>query len=192
MHSAACPLADLDAAWQCRCARHRRDPRIVAGGVNVKHKPILGLLGLLAAFAVLIGVWSLRPGTDASPESTLALQVAADCDSARQSCRARGDDLEIELRLGPPVLPMEAFDIQLQSMRGDLGTQARIDVQFQMRGMDMGLNRYRLDRDADGVWRGRALLPVCASGRSDWYVVIDIAQDGRRWVAEIPFVVGQQ
>jgi hypothetical protein len=158
----------------------------------MKLKPLLSLLGLSAAFAALIGLWTLQPGMDASPEDAVALLVDVDCDSARQTCRARGGDLEIELRLGPPVLPMEAFDIQLQSMRGDLGTQARIDVQFQMRGMDMGLNRYRLDRDADGVWRGRALLPVCASGRSDWYAVIGIAQDGRRWVAEIPFVVGQQ
>lgn len=158
----------------------------------MKLKPLPGLLGLSAVFAALIGLWTLQPGMDASPEDTVALHVEKDCDSARQPCGARGDDLEIELRLGPPVRPMEAFDIQLQSMRGGLGAQARIDVQFQMRGMDMGLNRYRLDRDAHGVWRGRAILPVCTTGRSDWYAVIEIVQDGRRWSAEIPFVVGQQ
>lgn len=153
-------------------------------------KPLLGLLGLSAALAALIGLWTLQPGMDASPDA-IALQAGLDCDSARHACRAHNDDLEIELRLGPAVRPLETFDIQLHGVRGDLDAQARIDIQFQMRDMDMGLNRYRLDRDADGVWRGRAVLPVCTTGRSDWYAVIEIVQEGRRWVAEMPFVVGQ-
>lgn len=149
-------------------------------------KPLLGVLGLSAAFAALIGLWTLRPGMT-PPQTAVTLQSEPDCDSAQQPCRAHGDDLEISLRLGPPVRPLESFNIEL---RGELEAAARIDVQFLMRGMDMGLNRYRLGRDADGVWRGRAVLPVCTTGRSDWYAVIGIEQGGRRWIAELPFVAG--
>lgn len=153
----------------------------------MKSKPLLGLLGVSVACAALVALWVLRPAMQAPAQPAITLQAEPGCDSARQACRARGDDLEIELQLGPALRPLEPFSIAL---RGNPDTAARIEVQFLMRGMDMGLNRYRLDRDADGVWRGRAVLPVCTTGRSDWYAVIEIAQGGRRWIAEMPFVVG--
>lgn len=149
-------------------------------------KPLLSLLVLSLACAALVALWALRPALHAPAPPAIALHAEPDCDSARQSCRAHGDDLEIELRLGPALRPLEPFSIALR-VNPDAG--ARIEIEFQMRGMDMGLNRYRLDRDAEGVWRGRAVLPVCTTGRSDWYAVIEIAQGGKRWIAEMPFVV---
>lgn len=148
------------------------------------------LLTVLALIALAIGLWSLRPDADTARPAT-PLQVAADCDCARQACVARGAELDLELLLGPPVRPMEAFDIRLRSLRGVLGVDAQISVEFQMRAMDMGLNRYRLEPAADGLWQGRAILPVCTTGRSDWVARIDIEQGGRRWTAELPFTVAQ-
>lgn len=157
----------------------------------MQRKTILGWLGLAAAFAALLWMGSQRPGTQVAPGTAAPLQVEADCDSARAACRAQGDDLAIELRLGPALRPLESFDIELRVLRGVLDAQARIEVEFQMRDMDMGLNRYRLERSEDGFWQGRAVLPVCTTGRSDWVAVIGIEQDGRRWIAEMPFGVGQ-
>ena len=149
-----------------------------------------GVLTVAALIALASGLWSLQPDADSVAQPT-PLQAAADCDSARQACVARGADLEFELRLGPPVRPMEAFGIHLRSLRGALDADARISVEFQMRAMDMGLNRYRLERAADGAWNGQAILPVCTTGRSDWVARVEIAQDARRWTAELSFTVAQ-
>lgn len=149
------------------------------------------LLTVALVIAILGGAWFLRPGRDTSSVVAI-MQVSAECDSAQRACTARGEDLEFELRLGPPVRPMEAFEIRLHGLRDTLGADAQITVEFQMRGMDMGLNRYRLERAADGAWYGRAMLPVCTTGRSDWLARVEIAQRGRRWVAELPFTVEQQ
>jgi hypothetical protein len=129
----------------------------------------------------------LRPALDRPVQETVVLRIETDCDSAQRACRARGDGLELELRLGPPVRPMEAFNIQLRKLRGVLVPDTHVEIQFQMRAMDMGINRYRLLADADGVWRGRAMLPVCTTGRSDWLARVEIMQNGRRWTAELPF-----
>ena len=51
-------------------------------------------------------------------------------------------------------------------------------VELHMQGMNMGLNRYRLIRQADGEWRGRITLPVCVSGRRDWTMFVEV--DGTR------------
>ncbi len=137
--------------------------------------------------AGLVGVWILRSGLDQPVRNVVTLQVEADCDSAQRACRARGDELELELRLGPPVRTMESFEISLRRLRGSLGTDAQVTVQFQMRDMEMGLNRYRLVMDAEGIWRGQAMLPVCSAGRSDWIAQVDISATGQRWRADLPF-----
>lgn len=137
--------------------------------------------------AGLVGVWTLRSGLDRPAQNVVALQVEADCDSAQRACRARGDGQELELRLGPPVQPMQSFEITLRSLHGRLDADARVEVQFQMRAMDMGINRYRLAVDAEGIWRGQAMLPMCSAGRSDWIAQVEISASGQRWRAELPF-----
>ncbi len=145
--------------------------------------------------AGLIGAWALRPGLDVAAPQAVLLLAESHCDSAQRACRIFATDLELELRLGPPVRAMESFKISLRHLRGRLGTDAQVTVEFQMRDMEMGLNRYRLAADvgdAGGVWRGQAVLPVCSAGRSDWVAQVEISADGRRWTAVLPFIVDQQ
>jgi len=148
--------------------------------------------GVLIAVG-LIGVWVLRSGQEVSPPEAVLLQAEANCDSAQRACRIFGTELEFELRLGPPVRAMESFEISLRRLRGRLDTDAQVTVEFQMRDMEMGLNRYRLAADAGdvsdagGVWRGQAVLPVCSAGRSDWIAQVEISTSGQHWRAELPF-----
>ena len=59
-----------------------------------------------------------------------------------------------------------------------------------MKGMDMGWNRYRLNKDAAGYWNAEVTLPVCVSGRSDWVADFDAVAEGRRRVQwQVPFVL---
>jgi len=146
-------------------------------------------VGTLVVVGV-IAAWLLRSGIQRPMEDVVTLQIETNCDSAQRACRARGDDLELELRLGPPVRPMETFDIQLRRLHGRLDTDAQVTVEFQMRDMEMGLNRYRLAADAGdagGVWRGQAVLPICSAGRSDWFAQVEISASGQHWRAELPF-----
>jgi hypothetical protein len=64
-----------------------------------------------------------------------------------------------------------------------------VEVTFFMRGMDMGLNRYRLDADTRGEWKGRVTLPVCMSGRSDWIAAVALTTAVRKYEVQIPFVL---
>lgn len=155
----------------------------------VQRHSLTTVLSAALAIAILGGVWFLRPEMDATPGGALPLRVAAGCDSARHACVASGKDLEFEVRLGPPVRPMEPFEIRLRGLRDTLAADAQVSMEFQMRGMDMGLNRYRLERAADGAWQGRAILPVCTTGRSDWLARVEVVQRGQRWSAELPFEV---
>lgn len=154
------------------------------------------LLALIAGFiligALMAAINLLRTRSDSPAAADVLRMTDAHCDSARRACLATGADLGVEWRLGPPVRPMEQFAMQLRVTRGALGADAEVVVEFQMRDMDMGLNRYRLERGAAGTWLGRAMVPVCMSGRSDWLATLDIRDGDRHWTAELPFTVASQ
>lgn len=142
---------------------------------------------VLVLAAVIVGLQLQRAGVE--PAAAVLRPADADCDSARRPCVASGDGLEVEWQLGPSLRPMQAFAMQLRRLRGELGQSAQVMVDFQMRDMDMGLNRYRLEAADAGVWQGRATLPVCVSGRSDWIARLTIHDGARTWTAELPFTV---
>ena len=58
-----------------------------------------------------------------------------------------------------------------------------VRASFQMHGMEMGFNRYKLVEAEPGKWRGEVMLPACIQGRKDWLVVVNA--DGKQYA--LPF-----
>lgn len=69
--------------------------------------------------------------------------------------------------------PLKPFDLTVIAPSAQ-----EVHVELHMQGMEMGLNRYRLIRQANGEWRATITLPVCVTGRRDWLMVIEV--DGAR------------
>lgn len=83
-----------------------------------------------------------------------------------------------QVRFDHAPRPMQRFRLQ-----ATLPGAGRVQARFMMRGMEMGLNQYRLQPDGTGGWRGEVMLPACIQGRSDWLLILDA--DGRRYA--LPF-----
>ena len=116
------------------------------------------------------------------------LGSVAGCDVARQSCSATRDGMIVDLTLGPEVKPLEPFTVQLQLEGEPITPDESVTVDFQMEGMDMGLNRYRM-RHEGPRWLATATLPVCTASRMDWYAEVEFAARGERYTLRFPFVV---
>lgn len=57
-------------------------------------------------------------------------------------------------------------------------------VEIRGLNMDMGLNRTLLSREADGLWRGETILPICSQRRMKWEAAVQLdAGQG----LEVPF-----
>lgn len=142
------------------------------------------LVGTLLAYHYLG-----RPQPPALQLQPVELQLAeADCRADRSVCIASADGARISLELGPGVPVMRPFAIRATASLAAGEQPEQVEVDFDMIGMDMGRNRYRLVQDADHVWQGVATLPVCTTGRSDWQAVVEIEADsGRRYRAVFPF-----
>lgn len=150
-------------------------------------RPIALSVLILVVVTILLVAWRYRAILQPAPATAQTLAVDAGCDSAHTACVARVETLAIEIGLGPSVRPMQPFNIRLRTVLGRLSDSAQVELQFQMRGMDMGLNRYRLVAGDTGVWHGQAILPVCSQGRSDWIAQLEIHDGGRHWAATLPF-----
>lgn len=115
------------------------------------------------------------------------LGTAADCDAAIERCTVKGGGITLRLELGPEVKPLVSFPLALTIDGAETNPQGVV-ADFQMQGMDMGMNRYRLQSTPPStIWRGTAMLPVCTASRMDWLAYIEFTIDGQPYQAVFPF-----
>jgi len=114
------------------------------------------------------------------------LMLDSGCD-VRSGCVGRGDGLSVTVRMAPHRSALKPFNVTLSSNAG-IDT---VIVSLQMQGMDMGRNRYRLLRTANGRWQAEITLPVCASGRSDWIADFELQAAEARYQLSVPFTLGK-
>ncbi len=114
--------------------------------------------------------------------SAPASALTVTCADPTAGCSTRLGAREIRIGMtgnpGSRLKPLQPFQVWVQAPGAE-----RVQVSFTMEGMDMGFNLYTLQPDDQGVFRGRATLPICVTGRRDWNMVVDI--DGT--LLQVPF-----
>ena len=76
------------------------------------------------------------------------------------------------LRFSSPPVSMQPFVLEVQAPGA-----SHVHAEAHMVGMDMGFNRYDLRPTRPGVFAAQLRLPVCASGRRDWTLYLEVGQD---------------
>jgi hypothetical protein len=115
-----------------------------------------------------------------------SIELAADCDPL-QACQLQDAELPAVVRMGPDIRALQPFSVAFNSSH-DPGIED-ITVSFSMKGMDMGSNRYRLERNRQGGWQAQVTLPICISGRSDWLADFEVRTADQRLQFSIPFIL---
>ncbi|HNC17771.1 MAG TPA: hypothetical protein PKN13_06925 [Accumulibacter sp.] len=119
-----------------------------------------------------------------SPRSDIILPLS-DCDLNQGNCQTvlpNGERMvfSIEPRPIPAVKPLQ---LQLIVDRNDL---RQVEVDFAGATMQMGYNRTRLAKQADGQrFIGQATLPICTTGAMQWQATV-ILDTGTASIA-VPF-----
>ncbi|CAG0973795.1 hypothetical protein MTYP_01377 [Methylophilaceae bacterium] len=126
---------------------------------------IVLLLGVVAGF-----LYFPRNTENAEP-----LQI--DCSDIVQGCGTGA----LNIRADRPPGIMRPFELRVQTENAEA-----VHVSFAMQGMEMGLNRYRMLSQGKGEWIAEVTLPVCARGRIDWLMQVEV----RRGQASNVYVLG--
>ena len=112
---------------------------------------------------------------------------AATCSPVGGPCTVTVPPRSLALELNGDVRPLRPIELLLRLPDSALPSAGPASVDFVMVGMDMGLNRYTLTRQADGSYRAKIILPVCSTGRSDWVAKVSAVVGQEMWTAEFPF-----
>jgi hypothetical protein len=144
---------------------NRRDGLILTGAITA----CLGL-GILAGR--FFPHW--KSGLPAHPPQAIVLKANPLCNPMGATCVAGSEAFTIALELADLTKPLTFFPVRVHLT----GTQApevkKVMISFAMLNMDMGFNRFDLRQQAETIWEGQALLPVCSRGRRDWQVTVEV------------------
>ena len=125
-----------------------------------------------------------QPSATSGAANPIALSIRrGECKVYPDGCSARGPEVELQLRFVDRPNAMTPAAIELRSST----PLSSATVDFEMSGMDMGLNRYRLEAGDRETYRAKVMLPVCVSGRRDWIARVQVVTEGRVYRAEFPF-----
>lgn len=142
---------------------------------TVSRPPLLRLLILFTLVTVAVALWYLTSYSLRGGESVHWFPEEAGCDLRLGPCAASlGGTGSLRLDLGAEgeiraleILPMTVTlsEVEAESVR----------VDFVGRDMDMGLHRYPLRRQGNGVFRGEGQVPICTEAVMPWRarVVVD-------------------
>lgn len=114
----------------------------------------------------------------AARQNVPAALLTADCDIGQGPCRVTlADGRSGEFAITPrPVALMQPLALSWRDPA--LPATARISVEFDGTAMSMGFNRVNLQADAAGIFRGTAILPVCATGAMRWQAILRVDGQG--------------
>jgi len=118
-----------------------------------------------------------------SPPAAESLGKAEDCIPLGQTCTVRSESRAVDLTLPAGVEPLTPFSV-VAAVKGSRAR--RVTVDFSMKGMDMGKNRFALAEQGEH-WVGNAILPVCTTGRVDWVATVEVETEQRTLHAVFEF-----
>lgn len=126
---------------------------------------------VFAALKVALITWYLQHRQPAASAVTSVTSVTSvSCSTLQQGCTLPDGSV---LRFADGPRQRSPFTLTLSKQGGEAPT-----VEFSMRDMDMGFNRYRFV-DGGDHWQARVTLPACVSGSPDW--LLDLHQDGHTY-----------
>lgn len=151
-------------------------------------RSVVWLIVVLAVAFVLSlgGRGGLLPGGEPRTVDVVQLVPEPDCEPLGRTCRALGAGMSLGVALPADARPMRGFPVQVNVAGEERGEPDAVSVEFLMQGMDMGVNRFRLEPQGPGAWGAQVTLPICTTGRSDWLVVVDADLGERRYRARFP------
>ena len=156
------------------------------------------LVALILGGVLLLDFSSLRAPPAAFSGAVINLpSPAVGCnpvvgDASPAGCAVQQDARAITVQMSGDVRPLRPFELKLMLPEAVRANAVQASVDFVMVGMDMGINRYTLLRQANGDFVGKVILPVCSIGRSDWVAQLSVvlnlpSGEQEMWTADMPF-----
>ena len=117
----------------------------------------------------------------------------AKCNIKENTCLVENELFKLKLNMDKNIRYLTPFNVTASSIVKAKHPIARIQLDFKMKGMDMGVNRILLKpgKQENNIqqWHGNGLLPICVSGRADWVAELELYINQTRYRLQFPVTV---
>ncbi|MFN2348734.1 MAG: hypothetical protein ABR558_04040 [Thioalkalivibrio sp.] len=156
-------------------------------------RPGIWFAGVVVILLGAVGYWLggamqfVSPESGSDPWDAGLVPPVSPCTLDAQGCAYVLPGGEVRIRGRDRIRPLEPFEITIEGALPLDGAQVR----FTMEEMDMGVNQFRFEGDERGVWRTKAVLPVCTVDLAQWRATVWFGSGGERYRMEIIFEAGR-
>lgn len=113
------------------------------------------------------------------------------CDVQKNKCKVNIENFNIEISLDKDIYYLKRFDINI--VANDKADIESAHIYFKMKNMNMGKNYFVLKKTVSDnklyLLQGTALLPICVTGRADWFSELEVVTKTNKYIIEFPIVV---
>lgn len=115
-------------------------------------------------------------------------------------CHVQTNDCEININGSKLIISFDNNIYYLKPFSFSVLSEINLSIKsitmdFRMKNMEMGVNRFSMTNatsDNKQYWQGKALLPVCITGRADWYAEMSIQLENIRYIVNLPLNIEKQ
>ena len=115
------------------------------------------------------------------------------CNVQQKKCKVESEKFNIEISMDKSIYYLKKFNVDVWvESKQDTNIES-IQIDFKMKNMNMGVNHFILNKikseNKKQNWQGNALLPVCVTGRADWFSELNIITKQNKYILEFPILV---
>jgi hypothetical protein len=153
------------------------------------------LAGLVFIFIFIIFFYITKTKIESGKiiESAKVIAQQSECKPQGQVCKIRVGKFIAEIEIDKNVFYLKPFNVNVRIDKSEIQNIKSVYVDFKMKGMDMGVNRFNLHRKDTSEklvnWEGKALLPICVTGRVDWFSEVEILTNKEKYIFSLPLEV---
>ena len=129
------------------------------------------LAAIFSVVIIFIVIYNILPDVK---NKIITKTTATTCDIQKGVCQLTVNNTKIKVYTAKNIYYLKPFDFLVTVEKNEGFDIDSIYVDFKMNNMNMGVNRFKLQSEDGRLWQGKALLPVCVSGRAEWLAEVDI------------------
>jgi len=115
------------------------------------------------------------------------------CNIESKVCIIEKMDFKIKISFDDNIYYLKPFVVSVIDENKVNNKLESIQVDFKMKNMNMGVNRFMLKKSIlknnVQLWQGKALLPICVTGRADWISEFDLQTKNKNYSIRLPVQV---
>ena len=151
------------------------------------------IIVLYILFIIVIMISQNFKWTDQRIERSIIEVSAGNCPAQHQICTVKLDEFIIGISFDKNIYYLKKFDVSVWTENKESADIESIHIDFKMNNMNMGVNRFMLtkvnSKNNKQQWQGKALLPICVTGRADWFSELEIMTKQNKYILTFPLQV---